>query len=352
MKPKNIIIILVSVMVIVSISLTLISNKKKINAANQMTDRSAIRVSVSTFKAATGAMATQTSLPARLNPGEDATVSVQTAGIISYLTIDEGSRVAQGQVVGAVDTKVAQLNLKAVLQTKDKLEDDYERAKELYEGKAASEVNLIAAKYNYDNTTVQAEQIKQQIDNANIVAPISGIVTSCNLRAGEYANPGAAIASLVGIDKLKATVFVDETEVYKLRTGELVEIVVPVFPGKKFKGIISYISPNGDENHNYQVDATVNNNTGELKAGTNVLVNFELNQKPNAIMIPKIALVADRKEPYVFVISNDIARGRKVVTGLSQGEYIEIVDGLSSGEEVVLTGQINLADGSKITRIN
>jgi len=233
--------------------------------------------------------------------------------------------------------------------TKDKLKEDYERTKDLYEGKAATEVNMIAAKYNYENTNIQLEQLKRQIDNADIVAPINGIVTICNFKAGEYVNPGASIASLVDISKLKATVFVNETEVYSIHENQVVNVSSPVFPEKKWVGKIAYISPYGDENHNYQVDVLLNNTPAILKAGTNVSVEFNLAQKENIVVIPKKALVADRKDPYVYIIKNGIAHGSNVVVGLSEGNNIEIVSGLFAGDELVLSGQINLSEGSKIT---
>jgi RND family efflux transporter MFP subunit len=349
MKRSKILITLIAIAVIVAIVATLISNKHKINAANQIIDRSHIPVTVTTFKVNPGKIQARTILSAKLKPVEEAVISVQAPGLISYLNIDFGSKVQKGQVVGAIDTKIAQLNLKSIMLTRDKLKDDYERTKDLYRGKAASEVNMIAAKYNYENTAIQLEQIKQQINNANIVAPISGIITNCNIKAGEYVNPGASIASLVNISKLKATVYVDETEVYAILADQVVNVSSPVFPDKKWVGKVAYISPYGDENHNYQVDVILNNTPEILKAGTNVSVEFNVAQKENVIVIPKKALVVDRKDPYVYTIKDGAAHGCNVVVGLSEGNNIEIISGLSADDELVLSGQINLSEGSKIT---
>lgn len=351
MKRTNLLITLIAIAVVVAIAATLIINKHKINAANQIIDRSHIPVTVTTLKINPGKIQSKTILPAKLKPVEEVVISVQTPGIINFLNIDVGSKVIKGQVVGAIDAKIGQINLKSAILTKDKLKEDYERAKDLYGGKAASEVNMIAAKYNYENTAIQLEQIKQQIDNANIIAPINGIVTNCNFKAGEYVNPGASVASLVNISKLKATVFVDETEVYSIHPDQVVNVSSPVFPGRKWVGKVAYVSPYGDENHNYQVDVLLNNTPEILKAGTNVSVEFNVAQKENVIVIPKKALVADRKDPYVYTIKDGVAHGCNVVVGLSEDDNIEIISGLSAGDELVLSGQINLSEGSKITVI-
>lgn len=348
MKRNKIIIIAVVVIAVVAIIAILFSNKQKLDEANKVIDRSEIPVTVTSFKTKIGSLTSQTVLPAQLNPVEEATVSAEVSGMISSLKIDLGSKVRKDEVVGTIDTRIQQLNLQSTLLLKDKLKDDYKRAVDLYEGKATTEVKLIESKYAYENAEIQAAQIQKQIDNANITAPIKGTVTSRDFKAGEFTGAGKVIATIVDISQLKATVFVDETEVYSLKNNQEVEVASSAFPEKKVTGKIIYISPIGDENHNYQVDILMNNQPEIFKAGTNVNVTISLGEKEQTILIPKWALVADKKEPYVFVIRNGKAFERKIVTGLSQGENVEVVSGLAAGEEVVLSGQINLTDDSKV----
>ncbi len=353
MKRKGILAItIVAIIIIVSIIAVLASNKHKINEAKKSVDRSQVPITVKSLKVKSTEFAAQTILPARLKPFEEANISVQTSGLISYLNIDLGSKITKGQIIGAVDTKIAKLNLKSTVLTKDKLKDDYDRAQELYQGKATSEINLNAAKYNYENTSVQAELINQQIENANIIAPVSGVITARNFKAGEIINAGTPIAYVVNVNKLKATVYLDESEVYYINPNQPVVVSSQLFPDKNITGNVIYISPNGDENHNYQVDVIINNTPEILKAGTNVSVTFNFETRENQIVIPKRALVNDRNEPYVYVIKNNVTHTRQVKVGISKGENIVVVNGLSDGEEVVLSGQINLAEGSIVNVVN
>lgn len=348
MKRNKIIIIIVVVFLVVAIIATLFSNKQKINEANKIIDRSEIPVTVTSFKTKIGKLVSETVLPARLNPVEEASISSEISGMVNSLKIELGTSVQKNEVIGTVDTKIQQLNLQSTSLLKDKLKSDYERTKDLFDGKATTEVKLIESKYAYENAKIQASLIQQQIDNANIVAPIKGVVTSRYLKAGEFTSAGKVIATVVNISQLKAIVFVDESEVYFIKNNQEAAIVSPVFPEKKITGKVIYISPKGDENHNYQVDVLLNNQPEIFKAGTNVNVTIPFAQKDQVILIPRKALIADKEEPYVFVIRNGVANERKISTGLSQGENIEVLSGLSTGEEVVLSGQINLIDGSKV----
>ncbi|MBB3188511.1 efflux RND transporter periplasmic adaptor subunit [Microbacter margulisiae] len=353
MKRKTAIPVTIFSIVVVAIAATLTVNKKKIDAANQIVDRSLIPVSVTVSKVTNQPMTINLTLPAILNPYESANISVQTPGIISSLSIDKGSRVAQGEIIGAIDMRVARLNLDAAQLNSEKLKEDYQRTKALYEGNAASKVNSIDTKYAYENAGIQVKQIKQQIANANIVAPISGIINARNLRAGEFVNPGMTIASVVNIYQLKASVYVDEADVYQLHLGETATVTTTVLPGQSLTGKVIFISPQGDDNHNYQVDILLDNRTKPmLKAGTNVNVSFDFSPKGNVLQIPKIALVDDHQRPYVYVINGNRAEGRYITTGADQGEYIQVTNGLKEGDEVVVSGQINLQNGSLITIVN
>jgi membrane fusion protein, multidrug efflux system len=353
MKSRIWVVGFIALLVVAAITVTLIFNKKEINEANRVVDRTKVPVAVTTQKVVSGKLAIIAEFTAVLRPVEEANVYVQTPGIISSLSVKLGDKVTKGQVLGVIDSRLTELNLKMAELSKEKLADDYTRAKELFEGNATTEMNSINAAYNYHTTSIQVDQIKQQIANAKIISPISGIIAFKNLSAGEYAGPGVPLASVVNTNQLKATVFVDERNVYRLIYGQVAAIFSDVFPGREFAGTIWYISPKGDENHNYQVDLLLSN-TGDLmiKAGTHVSVRFDFSPDAEALQIPSIALLQDRTEPYVFVVKGNRVESRAIVTGVRLNNSIEVVSGLSNGEEVVISGQINLTNGSLITIVN
>jgi RND family efflux transporter MFP subunit len=353
MNRKSLIAVLIIVVIVLAIVVTLFQNKTKINAANQVVDRSSIPVSVTTQKVVTGKLEINLALPALLKPFEEASVFVQTPGIISYLNLELGNKVRKGEVIGAIDTKIAAINLKTAELNNSKLNDDYQRAKELFEGKATTEVNATTAKFNFENSSIQIEQIKQQIANANIVAPISGIISAKSLKAGEFANPGVPIATITNINTLKSTVFVDQSMIYTIKINESAEITSALFPNKILIGKVIYMSPKADLNHNYQVDLLITNSGSELlRAGTDVIVSFNNIKRNDVLQIPKTALVLDRQEPFVYVSSNGKAVGRSIKVGSMQNDLVEVLSGLEVGEVVITSGQINLKDGSNINIIN
>jgi len=344
---KRIIIISVLVVVVAGIAYTLFRNKKKINENSKVVDRSQIAIPVTTAEADVLPVGRDMVLPAILQPVNEATISVNAQGKLKTLNIELGSFVKKGQVIGAIDVRQKELSLQSTELTLSKLEDDYQRNKELLEGNAITEMNVTESKYNYENTKIQADQIRQQISESMVVSPLSGVIVKKDLEAGEFVNPGTPIATVVDITQLKALVMVNEREAYQMKTGQQVTITTDVYPGKEFSGTVRYVSPQGDQNHNYEVEIVLKN-TGavQLKAGTYIRAQFTSEGGGEALQIPKIALVEGIKNPYVYTVSDNKAVTRKITVGREIGENIEVLGGLSKGDIVIVSGQINLSEGS------
>jgi hypothetical protein len=86
-----------------------------------------------------------------------------------------------------------------------------------------------------------------------------------------------------------------------------------------------------------------------LKAGTYVNVQINAGQSAPALMIPRDAIVSSVKEPSVYLISGETAQLTRITTGRDSGEYLEVLSGLNENDKIVVTGQINLADGAKVS---
>jgi len=364
---KFILPIVILIILTLVLAFTLIGNKKKIDQANKPVDRSQVPVSVTIAAAEIHGLDVNKKYPAIIVPYEQANVSSQTSGMLSALNIQLGQKVTKGQIIGKIDTRILEINLKSALINlksaeikRDKLLDDYNRAKDLYENKAGLEVSMLTAKSDfegaansYENTSVQIGLIRQQIENSTIYAPLTGIVSAKNSKQGEFVTQGVPIATITNITSLKATVFVDQQIAYQLRQAQIASITSPVFSGKQFEGKIIFISPVADANHNYQIDLLVANNDGvALKGGTDVQISFNTLSRKNALVIPKQALMTDAQQPYVYVVEGGTAKVKIITTGLVQNDQVEVLSGLKTGQAVVTGGQINLRDGSSISIIN
>lgn len=346
---KKIIIIIAVVLVAVLIGVRLYSNKQTINENNQVVDRSNIKVPVNVASVQRGEINGIFTIPAVLKPSEEVKIALNSSGKLKSLSFDLGTRVRKGQVIGSIDNSLKSISLSTTQLQVDKLKQDYDRIKELRAGNAATQVDLDNAKYNYENAKMQIATLQQQIADGNLVSPINGIITAKNVEVGEFINVGTTAATVVDISKMKTSVKVSEKDVYRLKEGMSVKITADVFADKPLVGKIRYISPSGDASHNNEVEVIVENQKQlELKAGTFVIVEFDVNTNESVLQIPKLALAEGIKNAFVYIAKGDKVEVRKIVLGRDLGQNFEVLSGLEEGEQVIVSGQINLNANSLI----
>ncbi|MBX2971511.1 MAG: efflux RND transporter periplasmic adaptor subunit [Flavobacteriales bacterium] len=353
---RNWILPIVLVVLALGIGLRLAGNKKKLDAAKQPIDRSGFAIPVNVIVAAIAPVEGGFSVPGTLEPYDHAKVMVQSQGKLASLHVDLGSRVAKGQVLGSLDVAQKQLELQAAELSLEKLRKDEQRYRELVAGKAAPEANYDDVRFNFETQQVKVDQIRQQLRDAQVISPVGGTVVAKNVEVGEYVGANTAVVEVVDVSRLKARVQVSEHDAYRLKEGDAVAITSAVFPGETFDGRVTFVSPRGDASHNYLVEVALQNDrTHPLKSGTFINARFDTGSGVPMLTIPKNALAEGMKEPYVYVVqgAGDDARAqrRELVLGREAGERVEVLKGLAPDETVVVSGQLNLVEGSRV-RVN
>lgn len=348
--------ILVGIAVIVILALMavqLVLNKKHINEKTKPVAKTEVVISVTTAKAQVLPLKSAVVKTGNLLPVQETDINPATPGKLIEVNFELGTRVTKGQVLARIDSKLRELALQQMELTIQKLEKDSLRFEELLAGDAATEMQVNDIRYNYANAKNQAEQMRKQIADATIVAPISGTIIRKNFETGEFINAGMPLGTIVDVTNLKVWTQVTEKEVYSITAGQQVNITSDIFPGKNFSGKVTYVSPKGDDAHNYLVEILLKNDEEQsLKAGTFVYADFSSATSESALQIPRNALVESIKNPYVFVVEGNVAKKRVIQVGRESGEFIEVVEGLSQDEQVVTTGQINLSENASVRIVN
>jgi RND family efflux transporter MFP subunit len=251
------------------------------------------------------------------------------------------------------DTRLAELDLQKAETNAMKLQHDVAVYTELVAGKAATPEKLNQVVTDYNNSMNQVAQARKTIADAAIKAPVAGIIAAKPVEQGVFVNTGTEIATIVDISRAKVQVNVTETEVYKIAERQHVRIRTDVYPNKVFEGVVSFISPQADQTHNYPVEITlIKRNEAILRPGTFVYIDFSRKSQRPVLLIPRAALLESEKNAQVYVVQKDSVAIRPVVTGAQVGNQVEVISGLQPGEQVVTVGQINLKEGTRISISN
>ena len=342
---KRIISIIIGIVILVAVGFRLKANHEAINKPKSSSGIT-MDVSVNVAEVEEKTSGHTLSLTGILSPATELNISAQSQGQITSLNAELGQNKQKGAVIATIDNKLKLLAVQTSKVSEAKLKRDLGRYENLFKGGSVTEQQLDDARNAYSNAKIQLDQTEKQLDDATVIAPISGVITQKQVERGTYINIGNPIVSIVDISRLKIKLNVSETNVYQLKNGDKAKVTTEVYPGNSFDGHISFISSKGDETHNYPVEIEMPNSAKyPLKAGTFVNVEITVPGKAKSLYILREALQGSSQDARVYVAENGKAVLKKIVVLSGNDQYLQVLSGLNKGEKVVITGQINLSEG-------
>lgn len=286
-------------------------------------------------------------------PLQELELSSEQSGRVAKVYVDEGDEVRIGQALVLIKTDKLSVELEnayAAFNTTKITNESYQNA---YKTGGVTKQQVIQAALNLENSKANLEQVKIKYGNATIKASINGIVNKRYVEPGTVVSPGKNLFELVNVSKLTFKTAVNETKVASLQTGDTVNITASAIPNQMFSGIISFIAPKADSSLNFPIEVIVNNSVNtSLKAGMYGSIFFN-NTKNKILTVNRKAFVGSIKNQEIFVMNSDSTVVlRKVIPGLVTEKDVEVIKGLEQGDLVVINGQINLENGSKVSPVN
>ncbi|WP_173443445.1 efflux RND transporter periplasmic adaptor subunit [Selenomonas ruminantium] len=307
-----------------------------------------------------------------IKPVNSVEVSSKVTARIKDVLVKENDTVTAGQTVATLDAtdyteKRNQAQYK-VANTKAK----YERAQYLYSIGADTQEQLEDAKMNYDTAVSSLAESQSNMNEMTIVAPMSGVVVGEPQTPGTMAVQGTSnptvIMRIADMSSKQILAKIDETDIGSVKVGQTATFTVDSFNGKTFTARVSKISQTDTSNSwnintsssssssssssasviYYYVTLDVDDPDNMLLPAMTARVEINTAEKSDALVVPLSTLKTDAKGSYVIVKNEDgTQENRYVSTGIYSDEYVEILDGLSEGEQVVSTYVAKSADSAK-----
>lgn len=215
-----------------------------------------------------------------------------------------------------------------------------------------SEDDVSAAQASVDAARAAVAMLEVELSKRTVTSPVSGVVAQRMADPGEVANFGQALVRIVTSEILKFEATVSELDIGQVIPGMAVDVTVDGVPGETFGGKVLTLHPAGDsQSRNFIVEVSVPRDD-KVKPGmfASGLVPVEVAE--NAVSIPKDALVEVKDGYKVFVVEGEVAKERKVTLGLQTRNTTVVLQGVNEGDEVVVSGQASLSDGTPIKRVD
>jgi RND family efflux transporter MFP subunit len=356
MKKKSIIrtvlYIAVGAGLLVVMGKVLASNKKKNEEATAVVAQSSTgEVTVRVHTVGKEALDLNFSANGTFAPAQQLNFAAENSGRVMRVLVDEGSSVRKGQTLAVIKADILNIDLETAKAAYHNARRDQERYENAFQTGGVTQQQLDQASLSLRNAEARLAQAEIRSGDAHIKASINGIVNKRFIEPGAVVNPGTQLFELVDVSRLKLNVTVNESGVAQLKVGDQVSVEASVFPDQAFGGTVTFIAPKADASLNFPVEIEVASNPGgQLRAGMYGSALFNAQNTVPITVVPRSAFAGSVSTNQVFVLEGgSTARMRQVVAGRVIGDKVEILQGLNEGERVITSGQINLADGSKVT---
>jgi membrane fusion protein (multidrug efflux system) len=297
-------------------------------------------------------------LQANVQTKENLMLNAEFGGILQQIYVKEGQKVAKGQTLARVDdgglsSQLSQMETQAALA-----KTTFERQQNLWNQKIGSEIQFLQAKTNYNAQLKAVAQMRSQLSKTVIRAPFSGTIDEIASDRGSVVGPGSPILRIVSLGNMYLEAEVPEKNISKIKKGSDVIVDFPVL-GETFTTKITqasnYINP---ANRSFMVQIAVPNKNGNIKPNLSSKIQIKDYSNPKAITVP-ISIISENAdgEQFLYVAQNPdkdgnaIAKRVIVKVGLSQGELVEIIEGIKDGDLIIKEGARSVKDGQKVSII-
>ena len=327
-------------------------------------DRNRARdVSAYTVEASRGSLPGIVTASGELEAIRRVNVSPRRGGLLESLLVEEGDIVQEGQVLARMDRgdyqdrldELLALERQAAAEYKAKTAD-YNRRRKLFETGAISEADrddfeasYLVSKANFEAAQERIQQRKIEGGEQLIRAPFSGVITERYAEPGSFVTPttaasssaGATSSSIVELSQgLEVTAKVPESDIGRIRIGQLADVRVDAFPDQRFAAEVRDIAPRAEKTNNvisFEVELTLIDPPPILRIGMTADVNFQTGRTAATTLVPTVAIVTENGEPGVLLVGkNNQPRFQSVELGSSGGSQSAILSGVQPGTRVFI----------------
>lgn len=351
MNMKKAIGITIALLVLAGMVLLLIGNRKRMNEQTASTATTEQEVSVYTETVLDRAYSHAFASNGLCQAVCELNFVSGVSGRVIEIYVDKGREVRKGDPLLKIDSELLESDYQASLAACEALRTDVRRFERSNLAGGVTDQQLESLRTQLVAAESRLARSKKMLDDAVVLSPMGGTVNARHVELGSLIAPNVPLFDLVNDRALKVACNVSESKVKQLSKGMAVTLTSGTVPGKTFTGRISHIGIKTDRGLNYPVEVLLDKND-DLRIGMYLKVLFDSGSRRTGILIPRKAIVGSAKAANVYLVRDGKASLQEVSLGDMVGNEVEILSGLSAGDEIITAGIMNVADGSAVKPIN
>ena len=298
-----------------------------------------------------------------VEPERTVEIHSRLSAYVKDITLEEGAYVKENDILALLDdTEIkigyqqANIQLEQARLIYEEAKTTLERSQELMKKELISQQEFLAAenqfnqrKLDYDSRQEAFKNLQLQLNWSKIRALAEGYITERLIEVGDKVNANQQVYTIEDFSPLLIRVFVPSADSIKLTPGMIAEITTDILKRSVFNGTVKLINPRIDvQSGTVKVTVETYDESLQLKPGMFVEVRIIVGQKENILVIPRKAVLYKQNKTYVFILNQMQVAQKEVTLGLIEEDQVEIIEGLSEGDKIVVVGIESLKDGQRV----
>ena len=307
------------------------------------------RVPVSIAEVRRGSVSSYVSATANLVAENEVMVIAETEGRLLELHAEEGDFVEKGQILAVLMRDDEQIAFDKAQVKAANAELAFERSNRLATQGLIPDEELQKNTMEHRVSQQELAEAQWNLEKTEIRAPFSGRITARNITVGQHIQISDELFTVTDFDLLVARIYLPEKDIIGLTADREVTIKLQADDEVEFLGRIRRISPVVDvATGTVKLTVEAVEPPRQVRPGGFVDIDIVRETRPQAVLLPREALIRELQRAHVFVVDDGKAVKRDITLGLEEGDYVEILSGLDAGESVIIAGQGGLKDGAAV----
>jgi membrane fusion protein, multidrug efflux system len=387
MKDSKLYIITTLILVILAVFMTSLFVKtfaRKEGDNTRLIEKEKQVATVEVAKAERKDLARKISLNANIEPLHKATLYAKAAGYLKWISVDIGNRVKEGEVIAEMEIpemveeyqqvkaklRGAKAEYKKAVADFELQKQTYQRIKDIWEAEpgavAKQDVDVAKAKFELakaninnekakiDNASADMERLKALLEYGKIKAPFDGLITE------RFVDPGALVqdassdnvspvVTIMHTDTVRVLIDVPEPDVPFVEKGDEATLVVDALPGRNFTASVTrFANALNPGTRTMRTEIDIPNPDQLLRPGMYGNITLSLDIIKDAVTVPAHAITVEKNNKYVYKVNDGKVEKVRIETGIDDGIRVQVVKGLTGGEDIIVKGNNTVSDGDTV----
>lgn len=293
-------------------------------------------------------------LTGTIQASRDVMISAEESGVIREVVVDKGQQVRAGAALLQIDAALLEAQVAEARAQAELARETWERRRRLWEeDSVGSELAYLEARYAADQAQARLRTLEERLARTVIRAPFAGVFDERRVDVGSLVSPGTVVGRIISLDPVKVTAGVPERYAADVRVGAEVDVRFDALGGQLFSGRVDYVGSTVDpRTRTFPIEVEVDNPGGVIKPEMVASARLVRQVSEGVIVVPQEAVIRTETGYRAFVIEGSaddaVARAADVELGASRDDVVHVLRGLRAGQQLVVLGQQQLADGDRV----